>query len=66
MNDISRRTFFQGAAMALSASRVIGANDRINVGLIGIGGRGTDHLNAYTKIQECQTTLRLMLKEVRS
>jgi predicted dehydrogenase len=54
MKDISRRTFFQGAAIALSATRVIGANDRINVGLIGIGGRGTDHLNAYVKIQECQ------------
>ena len=54
MNDISRRTFFQGAAIALSATRVIGANDRINVGLIGIGGRGTEHLNAYVKIQECQ------------
>src|SRR5215470_2117697 len=54
MNDISRRSFFQGAAMALSAARVIGANDRINVGLIGIGGRGTAHLNSYMKISECQ------------
>jgi predicted dehydrogenase len=54
MNSISRRTFFQGAAAALSAARVIGANDRINVGLIGIGGRGTAHLNAYIKISDCQ------------
>jgi predicted dehydrogenase len=54
MSTISRRSFFQGAAVALSASRVIGANDRINVGLIGIGGRGTAHLNSYVKISDCQ------------
>src|SRR5262245_137633 len=54
MNAISRRSFFQGAAVALSASRVMGANDRIQVGIIGIGGRGTAHLNSYVKISECQ------------
>src|SRR4029077_10197603 len=54
MKPITRRSFFQGSAVALSASRVMGANDRINVGLIGIGGRGTAHLNSYTKISECQ------------
>jgi len=54
MATISRRSFFQGAAAALSASRVMGANDRINVGIIGIGGRGTAHLNSYVKIPECQ------------
>lgn len=53
MNGISRRTFFQGAAAAVSATRVIGANDRIRVGLVGIGGRGTAHLNSYTKIETC-------------
>jgi predicted dehydrogenase len=37
-----RRNFVtSGAAItALSASRVLGANDRVNVGLIGCGGRG--------------------------
>src|SRR5256885_16845407 len=54
MNSISRRSFFQGAAAALSATRVIGANDRINVGLIGIGGRGTAHLKSYLKITDCR------------
>src|SRR5215467_7930691 len=54
MNTISRRTFFQGAALAFSATRVIGANDRINVGLIGIGGRGTDHLKSYVKIPDAR------------
>jgi predicted dehydrogenase len=54
MNTVSRRTFFQGAAAALSATRVIGANDRINVGLIGIGGRGSSHLNSYVKIPDAR------------
>ena len=40
MSDISRRTFFQGAALAASAVRVIGANDKINVGIVGLGARG--------------------------
>ncbi len=34
---------------AHSASRVIGANDRINVGMIGLGGMGTVHLRAFMK-----------------
>ena len=32
---------------ARSASRVVGANDRINVGIIGTGGMGTSHLRAF-------------------
>jgi predicted dehydrogenase len=38
-----RRNFVQASALgvtALSAARVLGANDRINAGLIGCGGRG--------------------------
>ena len=42
------------ATAAVSATRVRGANDRIHVGLIGIGGRGTAHLNSYVKIPDCQ------------
>src|SRR5438128_827123 len=38
----SRREFL-GAA-ALSATRVLGANDRINVGIIGVGGMGFGHV----------------------
>src|SRR5215467_15296417 len=41
---MDRRDFLRGASAAgmtaLSASRVLGANDRINIGLIGCGGRG--------------------------
>ncbi len=41
---MERREFVRNAAVAgwtaLSASRVLGANDRIFVGIIGCGGRG--------------------------
>ena len=56
MSNISRRTFFQGAALAASATRVIGANDQIRVGLVGIGGRGTGPLTSYIKIEDAQIT----------
>ncbi|MFB3828132.1 MAG: Gfo/Idh/MocA family protein [Bryobacteraceae bacterium] len=50
VNSFSRRGFLAGAALsgipAASAARVIGANDRINVGSIGVGGMGTGHLRA--------------------
>ena len=47
----SRRSFLHGAAAAaLSASRVMGANDRINVLVVGTGGRGTDHIDEYAKL----------------
>jgi predicted dehydrogenase len=54
MTDVSRRTFFQGAALAASATRVLGANDRIQVGIVGLGGRGTAHTNYYGSIAECR------------
>jgi predicted dehydrogenase len=37
---------------ARSAVRVVGANDRINVGLIGLGGMGTVHLRAFMSQSE--------------
>jgi predicted dehydrogenase len=43
------RRFFIGAATAAAATRVWGANDKINVAIVGIGGRGTNHLDAYSK-----------------
>jgi predicted dehydrogenase len=56
MSEWSRRSFFQGAAAAISATRVLGANDRINLGLVGIGGRGNAHLGAYVKISDSRIT----------
>jgi predicted dehydrogenase len=43
MPDMLRRNFVKASSVgvtALSASRVLGANDRLNIGLIGCGGRG--------------------------
>ena len=44
----SRRGFVANAvaapALAAAASRTLGANDRINIGMIGVGGKGRGHL----------------------
>ena len=50
MTDPKTRRFFLGAVTAAAASRVWGANDKINVGIVGIGGRGTNHLNTYSRM----------------
>jgi predicted dehydrogenase len=43
-----------GKALAKSATRgggrVLGANDRINIGIIGVGGRGTDDARSFSKV----------------
>src|ERR1700693_1253227 len=52
VSNLTSRRFFLGAATAAAASRVWGANDRINVAIIGIGGRGTNHLNIYSRLSE--------------
>jgi predicted dehydrogenase len=38
------------AAIATSAFPILGANDRVNVGLVGLGGRGRDHINYYSSL----------------
>ena len=44
-----RREFLKTAAAAVATSRmpILGANDRVQVGIVGLGGRGTDHINNY-------------------
>ncbi|HUO13524.1 MAG TPA: Gfo/Idh/MocA family oxidoreductase [Verrucomicrobiae bacterium] len=49
MSDQTRRTFLKqtavgAAAVALAPSSVLGANDRVRVGMIGVGDRGNDLL----------------------
>lgn len=47
----SRRQFVQAAAAVATAQfPILGANDRIQVGVVGLGGRGTDHVNAYSSL----------------
>jgi myo-inositol 2-dehydrogenase / D-chiro-inositol 1-dehydrogenase len=54
MNRLSRRDFTKtavalGASTAFSSLRVAGANDRVNVGLIGSGDRGMQLWRVYLK-----------------
>jgi predicted dehydrogenase len=39
---------------AASAVRVWGANDKINVGVVGLGGRGSNHLDTYSRMPEAR------------
>src|SRR6516162_6471002 len=54
VSDPKTRRFFLGALTAASAVRVWGANEKVNVGIVGLGGRGTSHLNTYTGLEEAQ------------
>jgi len=54
MAFVTRRTFFQGAAYAAAATRVMGANDRVRVGIIGLGGRGQNHLSEFLRFPDSQ------------
>ena len=54
MPDSTTRRFFLGATTALAATRVWGANDKINVAIVGLGGRGTNHLNIYWKLPDAR------------
>ena len=51
----TRRAFFMGAAAAASATRVVGANERVNVAIVGLGGRGGGaHLRVWSGLQEAR------------
>src|SRR5580658_3657147 len=60
VSHVSRRSFLQTtggalAATALSAqayARVIGANDRIRVGFVGVGGQGMQHVGTIRDLQK--------------
>src|SRR5438477_4183408 len=54
MSHLTSRRFFLGAATAAAATRVWGANDRINIAIVGLGGRGTNHLNIYSRLAEAR------------
>jgi predicted dehydrogenase len=49
--DVARRAFLRGitATTALSYSRVFGANDRVQLGLIGCGERGRSDMGKFIK-----------------
>ncbi len=68
--QLSRRTFLQHTARAtvaaaiaapfVSRGRVLGANDRIGVGFIGVGGRGRSHVNTVKKLGEAGAAVQIV------
>ena len=57
LGKTGRRDFVSGAAAAIATAQfpILGANDRIRVGQVGLGGRGTDHLKYYSSLDsECR------------
>src|SRR6266567_4141192 len=57
MEDWTRRNFARGAglATALSYSRILGANDRVGMGYIGLGNRGDQVHDAFLEHGDAQT-----------
>ena len=68
--QLTRRTFLHHTARAaagvaiaapfVSRGRVLGANDRIGVGFIGVGGRGQSHVNTVKKLEETGELVQLV------
>lgn len=60
MADNTRRDFIKQAALGAAAflvyppSRVIGANERVRVGMIGVGGRGQELLKQVQQVSQAQ------------
>jgi hypothetical protein len=56
--SINRRTFntaAYGLAMtAASARRVLGANERVRLGFIGVGNRGSQLLDAFVQVKDVE------------
>ena len=53
-----RRAFLRGvtAASAVSYSRILGANERVQLGLIGCGARGNQDLRSFFKTNSVDVT----------
>jgi predicted dehydrogenase len=58
MSKNTRRRFFQTAfaAIGTKAAPILGANDRISLAVVGIGGRGRDHIEMYSGLPDCRIT----------
>ena len=48
----ARRQFVKAAAAAIATAQfpILGANDRVNVGIVGLGGRGGNHMRSYSSL----------------
>ncbi|MBI1358589.1 MAG: gfo/Idh/MocA family oxidoreductase [Acidobacteria bacterium] len=52
---MNRRTFVRNAAVFAAATQarpILGANDRINLAVVGVGGRGTDHIEYFSALPD--------------
>ena len=49
----ARRQFVKAAVVAVGTAQfpILGANDRIQVGIVGLGGRGNDHIGFYSSLE---------------
>jgi predicted dehydrogenase len=56
MSDASRRTFLTAGAAAFSLGQVLRANDKFNIGIVGVGGRGNDHITSYARVANARVT----------
>ena len=60
MTDNTRREFIKQAALgttaflAMPSARVLGANERVRIGMIGVGGRGEELLEQVLEIPNTQ------------
>jgi predicted dehydrogenase len=58
MGKLTRRKFTQAATFAglgaLSAGRVVGANNRLRLGCVGLGNRGDQVLDAFLEHKDCE------------
>src|SRR4051812_32886976 len=57
VSDPKTRRFFLGAMTAAAATRVWGANDKINIAIVGLGSRGSNHLSQYTRLPESRVAV---------
>src|SRR5512134_971236 len=56
MTDFTRRDFARGAGItALGYSRILGANERVRMGYIGVGNRGDQVHDAFLEHGDQQT-----------
>src|SRR5438067_1118248 len=65
MSDLTRRDFAKGAALATAASysKIMGANDRVRMGYIGVGNRGDQVHDAFLETGSNETVAVCDLRE---
>ncbi len=64
MANVNRRTFLKGSLTAAGATfivgvasrPVLGASNRVNIGVVGVGGRGGGHLGTWMGMKDVEVT----------